>query len=254
MITVFLLFTWLFPNCGSEASPEDKPQPCYRAGEAIAPEVFIYDAAGEKKRVLDLVQAETKAVYLLLFGGPSLNPSDTHGGLWCVDSFNDMPVSNYLYRKYHNAGVLFLAVACPPVYDETDYGYPGETFLAQPDSTPEWQLEFSRFVQAAYELQSNEIIPFDRLYFDPKLRLLFNHKKHAEGMKFSDTILPWMGMFKPQTDHQSYSVPVIWLLSKEGKVLHEPFVGNRYGMSTQRINYTVREVEAALQEAIGAAK
>ena len=63
-----------------------------------------------------------------------------------------------------------------------------------------------------------------------------------------------MGKFKPITDSQSYSVPVIWLLSREGKVLREPFVGNRFGTSTQKINYTVREVEAALVEAIGAPK
>lgn len=257
MTTFIFLCVLIFPFCGnnaSQSSVDDPPQSCYLSGEKIAPEVFIYDAAGEKKRVLDLAQTETKAIYLLLFGGPSLNPGDSHGGLWCVDSFNDMATSTYLYRKYHNAGVLFIAVACPPVYDETDYGFPGETFLAQPDTTAAWQLEFSRFVQAAYELQSNHVIPFDRLYFDPKFRLLFNRKKSAEGVKFSDAVLPWMGKFKPRADHQSYSVPVIWLLSKEGKVLHEPFVGNRYGNSTQRINYTVREVEAALQEAMGVKK
>lgn len=255
MATLLLLCTLIFPFCGnntSQSSANDPPQPCYRVGDQIAAEVFIHDASGEKKRLLDLVKSETKVIYLLLFGGPSLNPAESAGGLWCGDSFNDMPTSTYMYRKYHNnANVLFVAVACPPVYGETEYGFPGETFLAQPDTAQAWQQEFSRFVAAVYALQSNHVIPFDQVYYDPKLRLLFNHKKHAEGEKFSDAVLPWMGKFKPSKDSQSYSVPVIWLLSKEGKVLCEPFVGNRYGTSTQRINYTVREVEAALLDAIG---
>lgn len=252
---VLLSLWWLLLLPSSEAPPENKPQPCYRVGDQIAAEVFIHDAAGEKKRLLDLVKPETKAIYLLLFGGPSLNSGDNAGGLWCGDSFNDMPTTTYMYRKYHNnANVLFVGVACPPVYAETDYGFPGETFLAQPDTAATWKHEFARFVEAVYALQSNHVIPFDQVYFDPKLRLLFNHKKYAEGTKFSDPILPWMGKFKPSTDTQSYSVPVIWLLSREGKVLREPFVGNRFGTSTQKINYTVREVEAALVEAIGAPK
>ncbi len=235
MVSMLFLWALLLPVYG-EGGSNDKPQPCYRVGDNIASDIFICEASGEKKRLLDLVKPETKAIYLLLFGGPSLNPSESAGGLWCGDSFNDMPVSTYMYRKYHNANVLFIGVACPPVYDESDYGFPGETFLAQPDTAQTWRQEFSRFVEAVYALQSNHVIPFDQVYYDPKLRLLFNHKKHAEGAKFSDAILPWMGKFKPGTDSQSYSVPVIWLLSKEGKVLHEPFVGNRFGTSTQRIN------------------
>ncbi len=254
MFAILLSWWLLVPHSGG-TTVEHKPQPCYRVGDQIAADVFVYEASGEKKRLLDLVKPETKAIYLLLFGGPSLNPSESAGGLWCGDSFNDMPTSTYMYRKYrNNTEVLFVGVACPPVYDETDYGFPGEIFWAQPDTALAWKQEFARFVQAAYELQGKHVITFDQIYFDPKLRLLFNHKKHAEGMKFSDTILPWMGKFKPSTDTQNYSVPVIWLLSKEGKVLHEPFVGNRFGMSTQRINYTVREVEAALLEVIGVKK
>ncbi|NUO82274.1 hypothetical protein HUU05_19550 [candidate division KSB1 bacterium] len=253
MLSLLVLWALLLPREG-RSTPNDKPQPCYQVGDTIASEVFVCEASGEKKRLLDLVQPDTKAIYLLIFGGPSLNPSESAGGLWCGDSFNDMPTSTYMYRKYHNANVLFVAVACPPVYGETEYGFPGETFLAQPDTAPTWKHEFSRFVEAVYALQSNHVIPFEQVYYDPKLRLLFNHKKYAEGTTFSDAILPWMGRFKPSTDSQSYSVPVIWLLSKEGKVLHEPFAGNRFGTSTQRINYTVREVEAALQEAIGVKK
>ncbi|MGH7494634.1 MAG: hypothetical protein ACREOO_19855 [bacterium] len=233
---------------------QDKPQSCYQVGDTIASDIFVCDLTGEKKRLLDLKDADTKLIYLLLFGGPSVEPASSYGGLWCVDSFNDMPVSNYVYLKYKKQGVAVIAVACPPVYGEEEYGYMDGTFLAQPETAQVWKDEFGRFVNAAYELQGNHVIPFDKVYFDPKFRLAFNHKKHANGAAFSESVLPWMGKFKPATDHQNYSVPVIWLLSPEGKVLHEPFVGNRYGTSTQRINYTVREVEAAVQKILAERK
>ncbi len=231
---------------------QDKPQPCYQVGDTIASGVFVYDMTGEKQRLLELKNADTKLIYLLLFGGPSMNPASSHGGLWCVDSFNDMSVSNYIYLKYKKLGVQVLAVACPPVYGEDEYGYTAGTFLPQPETAQTWKDEFARFVQASYDLQGNHVIPFEKVYFDPKFRLAFNYKKHANGVAFSDPVLPWMGRFKPSTDQQSYSVPVIWLLSPQGIVLHAPFVGNRYGTSTQRINYTVREVEAAVQEILEA--
>ncbi len=244
----------LLALCACAATGQDKSQPCYQAGEVIAPEIFVYDMAGEKKRVLELKSADTKLIYLLLFGGPSVNPADSYGGLWCADSFNDMAVSNYIYLKYKKQGVEVIAVACPPVYDEEEYGYTAETFLPQAETAQVWQDELGRFVQACYDLQANHVIPFEKIYYDPKFRLLFNHKKRANGIAFSDSVLPWMGKFKPGTDSQSYSVPVIWLLSPEGKVLHEPFVGNRYGASTQKINYTVREVEAAVQKILAEGK
>ena len=239
---------------GNSPSAADQPQPCYQVGDLIDAEVSLCDMAGEKKRLLDLKSADTKLIYLLLFGGPSVNPASSYGGLWCVDSFNDMPVSNYIHLKYKKQGVEVIAVACPPVYSEEEYGYAAGTFLALPETTQAWQDEFNRFVQAAYDLQGNHVIPFERVHFDPKFRLLFNRKKHADGTAYSDSVLSWMGKFKPATDQQSYSVPVIWLLSPEGKVLHKPFVGNRYGTSTQRISYTAREVEAAVQEVLGIVK
>jgi len=227
-------------------------QPCYHLGEMIAAETFVFNRLGEKKRLLELAGPDTKIIYLLLFGGASASPVETHGGIWCNDSFNDLPISNYLYLKYRGRGVTFVAVACPPVYDEEEYGYPADTFLALPESDPTWQQQFERFVQATCALQDNRVIPFDRIYFDPKFRLMFNHKKHAQGVAFSDSILPWMGRLKPASDQQSYSLPTIWLLSREGRVLHEPFVGNRYGTVTQRIVFTVREVEAALEKILQA--
>lgn len=240
--------------CGqhSAQSGQDASRPCYHAGETIAPETFVYNRIGEKQRLLELVRPETKVIYLLLFGGASASAVETYGGIWCNDSFNDLPISNYLYLKYREAGVTFVAVACPPVYSEQDYGFPGDTFLARPESSEDWRQAFESFVQATYDLQNTHVIPFDKIYFDPKFRLMFNHQKLANGVAFSDSILAWMGKLKPCSDKQSHSLPTIWLLSPNGKVLHEPFVGNRYGISTQRIVFTVREVEAALENILKA--
>lgn len=232
------------------AQPQtNKPaQPSYQVGETIASETFVYNRIGEKKHLLELAGPETKVIYLLLFGGASASPVETYGGIWCNDSFNDLPISNYLYLKYRERGVTFVAVACPPVYSEQDYGYPGDTFLALPESDPAWRQEYERFVQMTCALQDNRVIPFDRIYFDPKFRLMFNRKKYAEGVAFSDSIFPWMGKLKPASDRQSHSLPAIWLLSPSGQVLHEAFVGNRYGTVTQRIIFTVRDLEAALEK------
>lgn len=234
----------------NRAAPE--PPPSYHKGERIAPETFIYDVGGRYKRLLDLVQPDTKVIYLLIFGGPALVPESGTGGFWCQDSFNDMPTSTYLYRKYHNQGVCFIPVACPPVYDEEDYGFAGNTFLALLDTTEQWRREYQAFVNAAMEMQIYKTMVFEQIYFDPKFRLSFNYKKLSDGLEVADAILPWMGKFKPASDDQSYSVPVIWLLSPAGEILHEPFVGNRFGSTTQHLNYTVREVEAALQQALAA--
>lgn len=231
---------------------QEVAQPCYQVGETIAPETFVYNRIGEKKRLLELVRPETKVIYLLLFGGASASAVETYGGIWCNDSFNDMAISNYLNLKYRERGVTFIAVACPPVYSEEEYGFPGNTFLALPETSEAWQQAFESFVQTTYDLQNTHVIPFDKIYFDPKFRLMFNHKKLANGVAFSDSVFAWMGKLKPCSDKQSHSLPTIWLLSPNGKVLHEPFAGNRYGTSTQRINFTVREVETALENILKA--
>lgn len=250
-MALFLMPIIIYAQTSTQLKQQDS-QSCYRVGEMIAPETFVYNRIGEKQRLLELVRPETKVIYLLLFGGASASTVETYGGIWCNDSFNDMPISNYLYLKYREAGVTFIAVACPPVYSEEEYGFPGGTFLALPETSEDWRHAFENFVQTTYDLQNNRVIPFDKIYFDPKFRLMFNHQKRANGVAFSDSILAWMGKFKPCSDKQSHSLPTIWLLSPNGKVLHEPFVGNRYGASTQRIKFTVREVEAALENILKA--
>lgn len=225
--------------------------PCYRTGESIAADIYVYDGAGRKRRLLDLVTRDTKVIYLLLFGGPTFNPERSHGGLWCEDTFNDMPVSNYLHLKYRELGVTFVPVACPPVYHDKIFGHAGNPLLLLQEGSPAWHEALQDFVQAAHTLQGNHVIPFEEIYFDPKFRLLFNFNRLADLPPLPEEAPAWMGKFKPCDDRQCYSTPTIWLLSHKGEVLHEPFAGNRYAQAEQRLRYTVRDVENVLRQALG---
>lgn len=235
-------------------SPQD-PAPTqplsYRPGESIAPEVYVYDRAGRKQRLMGLATPATKVIYLLLFGGPTFNSEHSQGGLWCEDTFNDMPISNYLYLKYRERGVTFVPVACPPVYHAKTFGYFGNPLLSLPEGTPQWHDALAAFANAAHALQNNHVIPFEQVYFDPKFRLLFNYERLGDLPPLPEAAPAWTGKFKPCGDRQCYSTPTIWLLSRTGEVLHEPFAGNRYAPSEQRLRYTARDIENVLTKALG---
>ena len=241
----FLLPLAVFALPPAQDSDPAQP-PCYRPGEKIAPEIYVYDGAGRRQPLLELVTPETKVIYLLLFGGPTLNPERSQGGLWCEDTFNDMPISNYLYLKYRERGVTFVPVACPPVYHAKIFGYTGNALLALPEGAPEWHEALANFIGAARTLQENHVIPFEEVYFDPRFHLLFNYDRREDLPPLPDEAPAWIGKFKPCRDHQSYSTPTIWLLSRAGEVLHEPFAGNRYAPAEQRLRYTARDLEEVL--------
>lgn len=228
-------------------SNSDK-QKCYQVGEKIAEDVAIVHENGEPQRLLDLVTTETKLIYLVLFGGPSLNPRHSEGGLWCEDSFNDMPISNFNYRKYAGQGVQFIPVVCPPVYHERRFGYEKGTFLQTPDDATKYKESFVEFVEATKKLQETRVIPFEKVYFDPRFRLMFNFNEVDDESEYIEKEVSWLGKFKPCGDSQRYSTPTIWLLSPEGEILREPFYGNRYAEDRLQILFTVREVDAAMTE------
>jgi len=225
--------------------------PCYAPGETIATEVYVYDAAGHRRRLLEMATPQTKVLYLLVFGGPTYNSARSQGGLWCEDTFNDMPISNYLYLKYRERGVTFVPVACPPIYHAQTFGYDGNVLWSKPEGTLEWHAALANFIKATRALQENHVIPFDDLYFDPKFRLLFNFAKMGELPPLPERAPVWMGKFKPAGDQQCYSTPAIWLLSPNGEVLHAPFSGNRYAQAEQRLRYTARDLEDVLVQALG---
>lgn len=236
-----------WPICSVWAQSAGRLSPCYQPGDTIAPEVSVVDKSGNPQRLLDLAGQDTRLIYLVLFGGPSLNPSHTEGGLWCEDSFNDMPISNYLAKKYRDRGVRFIPVVCPPVYHERRFGYDPGAFLEASDTSEVFRDNFQRLVAATKALQKSRVIPFEAVYFDPRFRLLFNFEQMENLQNYAGGRPAWLGKFKPCGDYQRYSTPTIWLLSPRGEVLHEPFFGNRYADNRQQIRFTVRDVEAAIQ-------
>ncbi len=247
--TMIKIVPLLLVLLGSALAAGEKQQKniCYKPGETIAADVSVVDAGGGELRLLDLVEPDTKLIYLLIFGGPGLSGNPGDGPFWCEDSFNGMPLSTYMYLKYRDKGVRFVPVVTPPVYHEQYYGIDEGTFLRQPDSSQVYQDYFFRFVDKSEELKAGKIIPFPELYFDPRFKLLFNFKKMSDLTAYAGGNEPWLGRFKPCGDDQSYSTPVIWLLSPQGKVLSEPFFGNRYSDSKQIIRFTVRDVEQAVR-------
>lgn len=246
-IAIFIFSTgWMGAAVFAQSNEND--QKCYLVGEKIAGDVSIVDENGEQLRLLDIVTSETKLIYLVLFGGPSLNPRHSEGGLWCEDSFNDMPISNFNYRKYAGQGVQFIPVVCPPVYHERRFGYENGAFLQTPDEDEKYKENFSAFVEATKKLQETNVIPFEKVYFDPRFRLMFNFDEMEETPDDAGKNVGWLGKFKPCGDSQRYSTPTIWLLSAEGKVLRKPFYGNRYAEDRLQIRFTVREVDTAIAE------
>ncbi len=221
----------------------------FEVGDKIPDDVFVVDASGENRKLLDLVKPETKVIYLLVFGGPSMSDR-THGGLWCEDSFNDLPTSNYIRLKYEDSGVEVVPVVCPPVYHEDLFAFEEDAFLKSRQNSEKYQDNFKTFVNATKALQTLETIPFKAVFFDPRFQLMLNHKKTTVNSEYAGKKLSWLGKFKPQDDTQTYSTPTIWLLSKDGEVLHAPFFGNRYNPTTQKIVYTVLDVERAVLEAL----
>lgn len=251
-VAAIALLLLVAPLLGAEPGSGQPGHDCYRPGEHIASDVYIYDAEGQRVRLLDLVTSETRVIYLVLLGGPSLQEQRGDGGFWCGDTFNDLPISTYLIHKYRGQEVLFIPVICPPVYHEEYYGIPEGTFGSKPDSDGDYQHYFRRYVEATNALQRDETIPFDKVYYDPHFALMFNFRKGKPEAAFAGEPPAWLGKFKPCEDTQTYSTPTIWLLSAQGEVLGQPFAGNRYTSRNPTIAYTVRDVEQALIKALKA--
>lgn len=222
----------------------------YKVGDKIDSDVTVFNADGEKVKMLDLVQADTRLIYLVILGGPSLNPERGSGGIWCEDSFNDLPVSTYNYFNFSQKGVLFVPVVCPPVYHERRFGYDKGFFLQEQDSENDFLKGFQAFTQATKDLQKQKIIPFDNVFFDPHFSLLFNHNRLKDRQNYPLKDVSWLGRFKPEGDTQIYSTPTIWLILPDGTIVEGPFYGNRYSHRIRKITYTVRDIEKAIKRHI----
>ncbi len=220
----------------------------YGVGEVISPDVFVLDGESKRHNLLDLVANDSSAaVHLLyLFGGGALGHGSKLGGIWCEDSFEDLQVLRYIQEKYEFAPLNIITVACAPIYSTQYYGLAEGVFLNESDSSEKYQEAARKFIASTNESVESGFVPVQP-YFDLRLRLLFNRREDlAPGADYGE-VFDWQGKFRASDEEQKYGVPTIWLLNYEGKVLEPPFHGNVYHSEPYAINYTLLDVDRAVQ-------
>lgn len=222
----------------------------YEPGDRVDPGIFFLDKELNRVTLGNQVNEFTKIIYLLVFGGAyAEKPSDKRGGMWCVDTVDDIPVHRPIYYNYAEKGVTFVPVATPPVYGSKRYGYKDEVFLTVSEDSPEYEQAVREFVSKTEILKEDGSLPFDPIFYDPRFRLLDNPNAHQHVDAYGE-IYPWQGRLKWHEDQQTYGTPTLWLLDRNLKVLGPPFYGNNYEAVPFHINYTVRDITQALDDAL----
>lgn len=221
----------------------------YLSGDSIDPDTFVLDANLERVRLLDLIEPDSKIAVLVFFGGAAQSIPDEpfRGPLWCEDSFDDLAVQRALVSHFKGAPVQFIPIVIPPVYTNDRYGYENDVFLSNPDESPEFQSAARAFIEGTEKIRATTLLPYDRLFFDPKNRLCQN-KTAVELAEGFGEIFEWQGKLKWHRDPRKYGVPSIWILDPKGKVLTNPFWGNDYDSDPPSVHYGFAELKDALSE------
>jgi hypothetical protein len=222
----------------------------YRIGDQVDPDVFFLDSDLNRVTLGSQVNEFTKVLYLTILGGAyAVKSADKRGGLWCADTVDDMPVHRALLYAYAEKGVTFVVVMVPPVYGSERYGFRDAVFLHEPPDSPAYKKAVQDFVSKTEAMKEDASLPFDPVFYDPRFRLLDNPNQGQHVEAYGE-VYPWQGKFKWHEDQQTYGTPVTWLLDPDLKVLRKPFYGNVYEETPLHINYTVRDVAKALDEAL----
>ena len=228
--------------CAAEA------QSCYMPGETVDPDTFFQDAQQKPVKLPQAIKPGAKAVVLVIFGGAYLTTTDKHGGIWCEDTLDEFANLKAACNKWKDSGIQFIAVACPPVYSDK-YGYEPNVFLDETEDSPNYRRALEQFVEKTETLRKDRTIPFERVYYDPRFRLLWNKKEHAVTTAYGK-VYSWQGKFKWHKDEQRYGTPCIWFLDEKGKVLREPLYGNNYSAVPPKILFTYWELDGAIAESV----
>ena len=222
-------------------------------GDRLDPKITVEDAAGQAVSLGDILKRHpaTRGVVLYIVAGAEGGDVRKRGGMWCEDSFNDMPLLRHLIMDWESKGILFLAVTCPPVYHEEMYGYTKGAFLERADDDPVYLENRKKFVERTLALRERETLPFTNVYFDPRFRLLANPKHGVPSYPGSKPAPGWQGRFKWRADSQMYGTPTMWVLKPDLTVFGKPFHMNVYESEGRRLRYTVRDVRGRLGLLIG---
>ncbi len=237
----------LFAATGGSDSGEVK---AYQPGESISPAAFVLDKEMNQHTVLSLCQENTEAMVnvLYIFGGGAMG-KDKLGSIWCQDSFEDLQILRFIHMKYEDAPVQLIPVACAPVYSTQYYGHEKGIFLNEPDDSEKFKAAVEKFIESTQKSVDDGFIPVQP-YLDVRLRLMFNRDEDLKPGAGYGKIYPWQGRFRADDETQKYGVPTIWLLNPDGMVLEKPFHGNYYRSDPWEINYTIVDVDQALQKYI----
>jgi hypothetical protein len=218
----------------------------FQVGERVDTGLFVLDREMNRVRLRELIDPRSKVVVLVFLGGAfqELRNRDQafRGPLWCVDSFDDLSIQRALVRAFPRQPVQIIAVASPPVYNPEPYGY-ADVFLAASERSPEYISNTRLFIDRTEEQRRGGLLPFERIYYDPKLRLLRRPSDSGGEDEFD-----WEGRFKWHRDLRTYGLPTLWLLDGNGVVLREPFFGNDYDSAPPAVNYGFRELMEAVRE------
>jgi hypothetical protein len=217
----------------------------FTVGERVDTGLFVLDREMNRVRLREIIDPQSKVVVLVFFGGSADEARNRERGfrgpLWCEDSFDDLAVQRALVRAFRGEPVQIIAVASPPVYNPEPYGY--ADFLGVPEKSSDYVANTRLFIDRTEEQRRGGLLPFDRIYYDPKLRLLRRPSDSGGEDEF-----PWEGKFKWHRDLRTYGVPTLWLLDGEGVVLHEPFFGNDYDSTPPNVNYGYKDLRQAIQQ------
>ncbi len=224
---------------GNEASS-------YQVGDQLLPETLVWDSSLHPLRLTDLLSPEARVVVVIIFGGAAkrLDPTEPYrGGLWCQDSYQDLRLQKALIRSFRDRPVQFLAIAVPPVFGSATHGYRDGGFLSDSESS-DYLAEANAFIRATRQALRRGVLPFAKLYFDPRFEL--GRKPHLTSTA-SHPVATWKGKLKWHLDGRKYGLPTLWLLNSAGQILREPFYGNDYGETPPKLEYDFDQIKASVE-------
>lgn len=248
------LWIYLLGLCLSSAFQpkliQDAPD-SYLPGDKIDHEMFVIDSSMKERSLVDLINPGTDVVVLVLFGGAALEipDGDFRGSLWCEDSFDDLAIQRALVAEFVSEPVQFIPVAFPPVFSTERYGFSEDVFFMRSNNDRSFRKVLRRFIKKTNQLAKKSLLPFETVYFDPKVRLT-QDRDSAELTEKYGPIYEWQGKLKWYLDPRTYGAPTIWILDGEGRVLQEPFWGNDYDSEPPQINYGFAELKGAVNDAL----
>ncbi len=221
----------------------------YAAGSVISDKVTVFNADDEPQSLRDVIAEHgNKVNVVFIFGGGGLGHALTQktGGLWCPDSFEDMHILRSLKAAYgEDIGIFPIAV--PPAHHTAQLGMAQNAFLNQEFESREYQTAVSAFIDSTQAAVASGVIPAP-VFYDSQYNLIVS----PQDLEQRDIRQAWHGAFRSASEKQTYGVPALWLLDRDGRVLAAPFRGNIYHPHGGDIviNYTLPDVVEAIKHGL----